>query len=66
MSNRPNKITQLEEITKPSELIIPKDNLDISVLSVLVSNLASVTPDHKIIPHKNKKKETPAVSILRK
>ena len=66
VSNRPNEITKSEKLIKPPEIIIPKDNLDISVLSVLGSSLSSVTPDQKIIPLKNKRKETPAVSIIRK
>ena len=40
--------------------------MDISVLSVLESSLASVKPDQKYIPWKNKIKEAPNVSILRK
>ena len=56
MSNRPNEITQLEKITKPSEVIIARDNLDLSVLSGFESNLASNTPDKKRIPRKNKRK----------
>ena len=35
LSNRPNKITQLGKITKPLEVIIPKDNLDLYVFSRL-------------------------------
>ena len=57
MSNRPNEMNQLEEITKPLELIIPKDNLDPSVFSRLRSSLASVKPDQKRIPCKNIKRK---------
>ena len=32
--NGPNEITQLKKITKPSELIITKENLDLSVLYI--------------------------------
>ena len=66
MSNRPNEITQLEKITKPTEVIISEDILDISVFYGLGSSLASVTTDQKHIPRKNKRKETTALSILRK
>ena len=66
MSNIPNEINKLEKITKPSILITPKENLDLSVLSVLGLNLASVTPYQKWIPSKNKRKETPAALIIRK
>ena len=40
--------------------------MDLSVLSVLVSSSSSVTPYQKRSPRKNKRKETPDVSILRK
>ena len=43
---------------KTSELVIPKYNLDISIFTRLGSNLASVTPEKKWIPLKNKIKET--------
>ena len=56
MSNRPNKITHLKEITKPSEAIITKENLDLSVLSGLWSSLESVTPEQKFIPCKKNRK----------
>ena len=65
VSNKPNKITQLEKRPKPSEVIIPKDNLDVSVLTGSVSSLASVTPEEKRIPRQKKIKETAAFSILR-
>ena len=50
MSNRPNKITQLEQIPKPTEIIIPNDNLYVAVLTGSVSRLASFTPEQKRIP----------------
>ena len=55
---------QLEKNPKPSEVIIPKDNLDVSVFNQLVSCLASVTPEQILIPLGNKSKETLAVSIV--
>ena len=45
MCNRPNKITPLEKIPKPSEVITPKENLDVSVLTGVGSSLASVMPE---------------------
>ena len=48
MSNRPKKLSQLEK----TELIIPKDNLDVSALTGLGSSLASVTPQQKHIIRK--------------
>ena len=66
MFNRPKKITQLEKIPKASEVIIPKENLDISVLTILVSSVSSVTPEQKRINLKNESKETAAVSNIRK
>ena len=56
VSNRPNEITLLEKITKSSEVIIPKDNLDLYFLSGLGSSLSSVTPNQKCTPRKNKRK----------
>ena len=53
MSNRPNKILQLEIVPKSPELNIPKDNLDVSVLTWFGSSLASATPEQKRIPIKN-------------
>ena len=50
MSNIPNKITQLEKTPKPSEVIIPKENLDVYVFNESGSSLASVTPDLKNTP----------------
>ena len=51
----------------PTEVMIAQENLDLSVLSVLGSSLASITPDQKHIPwKKNKRKETPVLSIIRK
>ena len=55
-----------KKIPKYSEVIIPKENLDVSVFTGNGSSLASVTIEQKRIPRKNKRKETPAVSILRK
>ena len=52
--------------TKPSEEIIDQENLDLYVLSGLGASLASIKPDKKLIPHKNKRKERSAISILRK
>ena len=49
MYNRPNGITLLEKIKKTSGVIIPKDNLELSVLYVLGSSLARVTTDEKLI-----------------
>ena len=45
VSNRPNKIPQLEQISKLLELIIPKDNLYVSLLTGLGSSFESVTPE---------------------
>ena len=56
----------MRKITKNPELIIYQENLDHSVLSGLGASLASITPDQKRIPRKNKINDSPAVSILRK
>ena len=56
VSNRPNKIIPLEKIPKTPEVIIPKDNLDVSVFTRLWSSLVSVAPEQKIIPRKNNSK----------
>ena len=52
--------------TKTTKVIISQDNLDLSVLSGLGSCLEIITPDQNRIFFKNKRKETPALSILRK
>ena len=66
MSNRPNKFSQLENISKTPELIIPEGNFDVSVLDGLGSRLESVTPEQKRILIKKKSKETLAFLLLRK
>ena len=45
VSNRPNKIPQLEVISKSLELVITKDNWTVSILTGLGSSLASVAPE---------------------
>ena len=45
VSNRPNKIPQLEVISKILELVITKDNWTVSILTGLGSSLASVAPE---------------------
>ena len=64
MSNRTNETNQLEKKKKTSEVIVRKENLHLSVLSGLGSSLSSVTPDQKLIPRKNKRKETPSDLII--
>ena len=59
-------MNRLEKITKTTEVIIAQDNLDISVLYGLEASLASITPDQKHIPRKNKRTDTPDLSVLRK
>ena len=66
MYNIPNEINQLEKITKPPEVIIYKDNLNIYVYSGLGFSLEIIKPYQKRIPLKNKRKETLDVSIIRK
>ena len=54
MSNRPNKITQLEK--QSAEIILDHENLDLCVLSGLEASLASITSYQKHIPWNNKRK----------
>ena len=54
------------KITKPAKIIIAQENLDLSIFSGIGASLESITPDQKVIPSKNNRKDTPAVSILRK
>ena len=54
-SNRPNKMTKFEKITKPAKIVIDQDNLDLYVLSGLGSSLVSITPDKKT--HYSQKRE---------
>ena len=56
VSNKTNEITQISNKKKTVEVIISQENLDISVLSGLGASLASITPDQKDIPRKNKRK----------
>ena len=58
-----NKITRID---KPSEIHIHKDNLSIYILSGQGESLSSVTSDTLPIPRKNKRNETPDISIIRK
>ena len=59
-TNLSNKSIRIE---KTPEIGILKDNENVSVLSI---QGASVTPDNLRIPHKNKRKETPDTSVIRK
>ena len=51
VSNRPNNISQFEKYPKTQKIIIPKDNLYVSVFTGLDSILISVKPEQTIIPH---------------
>ena len=59
------KMCELKKIPKLIELVIPKDNLDVSVLIELNSSIESVTTEQKRILSRNKSNETPHLSILR-
>ena len=57
------KLPNYKKTTKPVEVIIAQENLDLYVLSGLGASLASIKPDKKRIPIKNSRKETPSILI---